>query len=87
MHYLDDDRLYWNKQTGEYQTEFPMKEDRIVYFMGDEGLSLHEALKVTKRVLEDHIDAQVEAKVKRGVRPLRRALEKLDNSIYFSQRY
>ena len=86
MHDLDDDRLYWNKQTGEYQTEFPMKEDRIVYFMGDEGLSLHEAL-ATKRALEEHIDAKVDQGVKRGVRPVRRALDKLNNSIYFSQRY
>jgi len=83
---LNDDRLYWNEKTQSYQTEFPMKEDRIVYFMGDEGLTLNEALKV-KKVLENHIDAQVEAKVKRGVRPLRKALEKLDNSIYYSQRY
>lgn len=82
----DDDRLYWNDKTQKYQTEFPNKEDRIVYFMGDEGLTLNEAMKV-KKVLENHIDAQVDAKVKRGVRPLRKALDKLNNSIYFSQRY
>ena len=83
---LDDDRLYWNENTQSYQTEFPNKTDRIVYFMGDEGLTLKEALSV-KKVLEDDIDSKVEAGVKRGVRPLRKALEKLNNSIYFSQRY
>jgi len=83
---LNDDRLYWNKKTGEYQTEFPMKEDRIVYFMGDEGLTLHEALAM-KRALEEHIDAKVDEQAKRGVRPLRRALNKLNDSIYYSQRY
>ena len=80
------DRLYWNDKTGKYQTEFPNKEDRIVYLMGDEGLTLSEAL-ATKKALEEHIDARVDAGIKRGIRPVRKALDKLNESIYYSQRY
>jgi len=83
---IDGERIYWNEKTESYQTEFPNKEDRIVYFMGDDGLTLHEALS-TKKALEEFIDAKVDEGVKRGLRPLRKTLEKLNNSIYCSQRY
>lgn len=83
---MDDDHIYWNEKTQSYQTEFPNKEDRIVYFMGDNGLTLNEAKKV-KKVLEDKIDKMVDLNIKRGVRPLRKALDKLNESIYLSQRY
>ncbi len=81
-----NDRLYWNEKTQSYQTEFPNKEDRIVYFMGDCGLTLNEALRI-KKVLEDHIDRMVDKGIKRGIRPLRKGLDKLNESIYLSQRY
>ncbi len=83
---MDGEKLYWNAEKGEYQTEFPNKTDRIVYLMGDEGLTLHEALAV-KKALEETIDTKVDAGVKRGIRPLRKALLKLEEGIYFSQRY
>ena len=79
-------RQYFNNNTGEYTTEFPNKRNRIVYLMLHNGLTLREAQAI-HQVLKDHINNQVVKDVKRGLRPIKKALEKLDKAIYCSQRY
>ena len=82
----DKDKIYWNQNMQSYTTEFPYKDDRLVYMQVDNAFNLKEALSV-KNAIELQIKSLTEAGVKRGVRPLKKALIKLDESIYVSQRY
>jgi len=72
-----DKRVYWDK--GRYTTKCPNKKDRMVYMMLEGAMTFREATKV-KRLIEKHL-----AKTKN--RTLKKALKKIDDAIYFSQRY
>ena len=83
---VGSDRIYWNEKTQAYQTEFPNKRDRIVYMMGDSGMTLREA-EVLKNLVAEELESMSVSGNQRGKKPLQRFLQKLDESIYFSQRY